>query len=124
MALVNCPACRTKISSLAKVCPKCQYSRDPNAEVDEEQVRLFQKRLFRDRMYKLRMFSYVAMTITMIGALPMLWDYITGIESGEPIEMLEHWGVYAISVGFFLYLVIRVLMALVRRSYRANMPPV
>jgi len=51
-------------------------------------------------------------------------DYITGIESGEPIEMLEHWGVYAISVGFFLYLVIRVLMTLVRRSYRANMPPV
>jgi hypothetical protein len=123
MALVKCPACRTKISSLAKVCPKCQYSRDPEAEIDEEQVRLFQKRLFRDRMYQLRMFSYVAMTITMIGALPMLWDYITGLESGDPIVMLEHWGVYAIAVGFFLYVVIRVLMVLVRRTYRANSPP-
>jgi hypothetical protein len=124
MALVNCPACRTKISSLAKVCPNCGYSRDPDAEIDEEQVRLFQKRLFRDRIYKLRMFSYVSMTITMIGALPMLWDYITGIESGSPIEMMSHWGMYAIAVGFFMYLVIRVFMVLVRRSYRANTPPV
>jgi len=122
MALVNCPACRTKMSSVAKVCPKCGYSRDPNAEIDPEQVKLFQKRQFRDRMFKLRMLSYVAMTITMIGALPMLWDYIRGIEEAEPIIMLEHWGIYAIAVGFFLYLLIRIFMIVSRRMYYANLP--
>ncbi len=122
MALVNCPACRTKMSSVAKVCPKCGYSRDPDAQIDPEQVKLFQKRMFRDRMYKLRMLSYVAMTITMIGALPMLWDYIKGIENSNNIELLKHWGVYPIALGFVLYLVIRVSMVAVRRNYRANLP--
>ncbi len=122
MALVNCPACRTKMSSVAKVCPKCGYSRDPDAQIDPEQVKLFQKRLFRDRMYKLRMLSYVAMTITMIGALPMLWDYITGIENSTPVVLLKHWGVYPIALGFVLYLVIRITMVAVRRNYRANLP--
>ncbi len=122
MALVNCPACQTKMSSVAKVCPKCNYSPDPDAEIDPEQVKLFQRRLFRDRMYKLRMFSYVAMTITMIGALPMLWDYIQGIEKGQAVVMLQHWGIYAIAVGFIMYTVIRFFMLTVRRRYRANMP--
>ena len=122
MALVNCPACRTKMSSVAKVCPKCNYSRDPEAQIDPEQVKLFQKRLFRDRMYKLRMFSYVAMTITMIGALPMLWDYIQGLEKGQAVILLEHWGIYAIAVGFVMYMVIRAFMLIVRRQYRANLP--
>jgi len=122
MALVHCPACRTKMSSVAKVCPKCGYSKDPDAEINPEQVKLFQKRQFRNRMYKLRMLSYVAMTITMLGALPMLWDYIRGIEQAEPIVMIKHWGIYAIAVGFVLYMVIRLRMVIVRKAYRANSP--
>ena len=122
MALVHCPACRTKMSSVATVCPNCGYSRDAEAQIDPEQVKLFQRRLFRDRMYKLRMLSYVAMTITMIGALPMLWDYIQGVEKAEPVVLLKHWGIYAIAVGFVLYLVIRMAMVYLRRQYRANWP--
>ena len=122
MALIKCPACRVKMSSVAKVCPKCGFSHDKEAQIDPEQVKLFQRRQFRDRMFHLRMFSYVAMSITMAGALPMLWDYIRGIEESDPIVMLEHWGIYAISVGFILYVVIRVMMVLVRRNYRANLP--
>ena len=122
MALINCPACRTKISSVAKVCPSCGFSHDPNAEADPEQIKLFQRRMFRDRMYKLRMFSYVAMSITMIGALPMLWDYIKGIEAAEPVVLLNHWGIYAIAVGFFMYMTIRIFMTIIRKNYRANLP--
>lgn len=122
MALVHCPACSTKMSSVAKICPKCGYNRDTEAEIDPEQVRLFQKRIFRDRMYKLRMFSYVAMSITMVGALPMLWDYIRGIEQETPIIMLDHWGVYAIALGFLMYLGIRSLMVVSRKKYHANLP--
>lgn len=120
MALVNCPSCRTKMSSVVKVCPKCGYSRDPDAEIDSEQVQLFQKRMFRNRMFKLRMFSYVAMTITMIGALPMLWDYIQGLEQGKAVILLEHWGVYAIAAGFVMYVIIRFFMVSVKRRYRAD----
>lgn len=122
MALINCPACRTKMSSVAKVCPKCGFTSEPQAEIDAEQVKLFQMRLFRERMYKLRMLSYVAMTIAMIGAVPMLWDYIRGIELSEPLILMKHWGVYAIAAGFFLYLVIRFLMTTARRRYYANIP--
>lgn len=122
MALVNCPACRTKMSSVAKICPKCGFTSDPEAQVDVEQVKLFQMRLFRDRMYKLRMLSYVAMTVTMIGAIPMLWDYIRGIEQSVPLILLNHWGVYAIAIGFVLYLLIRFFMIVVRRRYYANLP--
>jgi len=122
MALVNCPACRTRISSLAKVCPACGFSFDKEATIDPEQVKLFQKRQFRQRMYQLRMFSYVAMTITMIGAIPMLWDYIQGVENAEPIVLMEHWGVYAVAIGFLMYLGIRAGMIWVRRNYRANLP--
>lgn len=122
MALINCPACRTKISSVAKVCPSCGYSRDSEAKADPEQIKLFQRRLFRDRMYKLRMFSYVAMSITMIGAFPMLWNYIKGIEAGEPVVLLNHWGIYAIAVGFLMYVIIRVLMVISRRNFHANLP--
>jgi hypothetical protein len=110
------------MSSVAKVCPKCNYSPDPEAEIDPEQVKLFQKRLFRDRMYRLRMFSYVAMSITMVGALPMLWDYIKGLEAAEPVVLLNHWGIYAIAVGFFMYMAIRIFMIITRRSYRAHLP--
>ena len=120
MALINCPSCRTKISSLAKVCPNCNYSQDPDAEIDPEQVALFKKRMFRDRMYKLRMFSYVAMSITMIGALPMLWDYIRGMETGDSVILLKHWGVYAVGLGFVMYMVIRFIMVQSRRRYRAT----
>lgn len=122
MALINCPACRTKISSVAKVCPKCGYSKDAKAEADPEQVKLFQRRIFRDRMYKLRMFSYVAMSITMVGALPMLWDYIQGIEQGETVILLKHWGIYAIALGFIMYMTLRFFMLKVKRNYRADLP--
>ncbi|KAA3651587.1 MAG: hypothetical protein DWP95_00485 [Proteobacteria bacterium] len=120
MALVKCPVCRTKMSSLAPVCPKCGFSHDKEAKIDREQADLYRKRRFSQRIYQLKMMSYVAMVIAMIGAIPMLWDYIKGLEQGNNVILLQHWGSYLVAIGFIFYLVIRVAMILTRRNYRSS----
>src|SRR5690554_6646546 len=104
MALVKCPVCRTRMSSLAPVCPKCGFSHDGEQKIDPEQADLYKKRQFGQRIYQLKMLSYVAMSIAMIGAIPMIWAYIQGLEQGHQVVLLEHWGSYLVGVGFVLYL--------------------
>ena len=87
-------------------------------KADPEEIKLFLKRQLRDRMYKLRMFSYVAMSITMIGALPMLWDYIKGLEVGEAVILKDHWGIYAVGAGFVSYIIIRGIMIRVKSEHK------
>ncbi len=118
MALVKCPVCRTRMSSLAKTCPKCGFSHDSDQEIDPEQAKLYRKRLFSQRTYQLKMMSYVAMTIAMIGAIPMLWAYIKGIEEGENVVLLTHWGSYLVAGGFLFYVVVRISMILIGKKYR------
>ncbi len=120
MALINCPSCRTKISSVAEACPKCGFALKKNGQADPEEIKLFLKRQLRDRMYLLRMLSYVAMSIAMIGALPMLWDYIKSLERGEVIELKEHWGIFAIGAGFIIYVIIRSIMIWVKREHKTK----
>lgn len=118
MALVKCPVCRTRMSSLAKVCPKCGFSHDGEQQIDEEQAALYKKRQFGQRIYQLKMLSYLAMTIAMIGAIPMLWDYIKGLEQGDKVVLLKHWGSYLVAAGFIMYLVVRAFMIITRKNYR------
>ncbi|MCX7545047.1 hypothetical protein [Marinicella gelatinilytica] len=120
MALVKCPVCRTKMSSLAPVCPKCGFSHDSDAKIDPEQAELYRKRRYAERSYQLTMLSYVAMAIAMIGAVPMLWDYIQGLEQGKNVVLLEHWGSYLVAAGFVFYMVIRVVMIQTRKNHRSK----
>lgn len=84
-------------------------------------MKLSLRRQLRNHTYRLRMFSYVAMSITMAGALPMLWDYIRGIEMKNPIILKEHWGMSAIGIGFVTYLILRALMIIVKNNYKKNL---
>ncbi len=118
MALVKCPVCRTRMSSLAKVCPKCGFSHEGEQEIDEEQAALYKKRQFGQRIYLLKMLSYVAMSIAMIGAIPMLWAYIKGLEQGDNVVLLEHWGVNLVGLGFVIYLFVRAAIIIARKNYR------
>lgn len=118
MALVKCPVCSTRMSTLAKTCPKCGFSHEPEQEIDTEQAKLHRKRRFSQRVYQLKMMSYVAMTIAMIGAIPMLWAYIKGIEEGNNVVLLSHWGSYLIAAGFLFYVVVRIAMILNRKKFR------
>lgn len=118
MALVKCPVCRTRMSSLAKVCPKCGFSHEGEQIIDEEQAALYKKRQYGQRIYQLKMLSYVAMSIAMIGAIPMLWDYIKGLEQGDNVVLLEHWGVYLVALGFVMYLFVRAGIIITRKNHR------
>lgn len=118
MALIKCPSCRTKISTVAEACPKCGFAMKKDGKANPDEIKLFLKRQLRDRMYRLRMFSYVAMSITMIGALPMLWDYIKGLEIGEAVVLKDHWGIYAVAVGFICYMITRSIMVHVKSEHK------
>ena len=117
MALVKCPSCRKRMSSLAVVCSNCGYARSGNAEENEEAMADFRRRRYRREQYQYKMYSYVAMSLAMIGAIPMIWAYIKAMEMGETINIIEHWGVYLVALGFFAYMVIRVLMVMSKRKF-------
>ena len=118
MALVKCPVCRNRMSSLAEVCPKCGFSHDPDQVIDAEQAQLYQKRRYQQRIYQLKMLSFVAMASAMIGAIPMLWAYIKGIEENENVNLLAHWGSYLVGIGFVMYLFVRAAIITTRKNYR------
>lgn len=120
MALIKCPVCRTRMSSLAPVCPKCGFSHDGEQQIDEEQAALYKKRLFGQRIYQLKMLSYVAMSIAMIGTIPMLWDYIKGLEQGDTVVLMEHWGINLVAIGFVIYLFVRAAIIITRKNYRTK----
>lgn len=118
MALVMCPACRKKKSSLALVCPNCGFSNQKDVSANDEQLALTKKRKFRDRIYHLKMISYVAMSLAMVGIIPMLWSYIEAIENSVKINLKEHWGLYFVGIGFLIYVITRYLMIKAKKEYR------
>lgn len=118
MSLIQCPSCRKRISSLTTVCPHCHFiynNKDPNAT--EEALKQNLRRRYRNQQYRLKMLSFLAMSITMIGAVPMLWSYINAIESGNEASPLKHWGIYPVILGFFMYLIIRIIMMINRKRF-------
>lgn len=64
MAIVRCPACHHRMSSLARVCPACH---EPVGTVDESELEKIALRRWRDRLYHARNLTYVAMTLIVIG---------------------------------------------------------
>jgi hypothetical protein len=65
------------------------------------------------------MISYIAMVITLIGVIPMVWDYAKSIDYGFNASILNHWGVYWVTVGFILYFIIRILMLKAKRNFKS-----
>ena len=63
MAIVRCPSCSHRISSLAETCPECGYNmKTATVDAQTQQVRRLRK-----LRYQARMLTYVAMLVTMIG---------------------------------------------------------
>ncbi len=119
MALTKCPSCQNKISSKASSCSHCGFSLVEDEEA-LDQLRKQKHRLFRNKMYRLKMLSYVAMAITLIGVVPMIWDYVKSIDYGFNASILNHWGVNWVVMGFILYFVIRILMLKTKRDYKTS----
>lgn len=66
MAIIRCPACDRRMSSLAKSCPSCH---EPIGELSETDRERLQIRRWRDRIYRARNLTYVAMTLVIAGLI-------------------------------------------------------
>ncbi len=118
MALIDCPACGARVSSVTRQCPECGFDLQ-HGMADEAAVQRLRQRRYRDRMYVLKMLSYVAMSIALVGVIPMLWAYIQSLENGgRAVSLAEHWGIYAVGMGFVFYVVVRVRMVYIKSEYR------
>jgi len=66
MAIIRCPACQQRMSSLARVCPACHEAVGELDESEREKVAL---RRWRDQLYRARNATYVAMSLIVVGIL-------------------------------------------------------
>jgi len=112
MALIICPGCRKKISSVTSMCPICGFHR---GEMSEEQLLEFRRRQLRDRIYRLKMTSYGVMTL-FVGAYGWYWW-----ESSDFQVLPSPGPVAVVALGAVAYLVVRVLMFRARRKQRELM---
>jgi len=109
MAIIACPGCGKRISSISPLCPHCGFER---GEVDDEQVTEFRRRQLRERIYRLKMFSYVAITLMLAG---FGWYWFGGGAFGERTEMGP---IVLVALGAVAYVVVRVLLFNARRALR------
>lgn len=99
MALIRCPQCRQRMSSLVQTCPHCGYHRDSAAPSVAEitSLRLQRLKLWR---YRLRMASYTAMTLMMAGVIA--WWLDSGL-----LDAPGSWVKLALGLGVVAYLGLR-----------------
>lgn len=96
MAIIHCPACSRRMSSLAKVCPYCDT---PVGQLSEEDRQRLVTRRWRSRLYRARNVTYLAMTLVVLG---MLWWWIappSGLVLPVPIP-----AALLLGLGLVLYL--------------------
>ncbi|MDT8408749.1 MAG: hypothetical protein RQ741_04040 [Wenzhouxiangellaceae bacterium] len=83
MAIIRCPNCSRRMSSLARSCPSCH---EPIGELtDTERERLAYAR-WRKRLYQARNITYGAMTLVVVGMILWWLDEPQGL--GLPIGTL------------------------------------
>lgn len=101
MAIVKCPKCDHRISSIVMLCPECGFQR---GEVDEDVLRESRRREIRDRVYHLKMASYAVLTL-LLAAFGWYWVETESFRNQSGI------GPYVLFViGSVAYLVIRILL--------------
>lgn len=66
MAIIHCPACNGRMSSLARACPHCH---EPIGELDQAERDKLAFRRWRAQLYRARNVSYVSMALVVIGML-------------------------------------------------------
>lgn len=66
MAIIHCPACGRRMSSVSKACPSCH---EPVGELSESDRERLLVRRWRDRIYRARNLTYAAMTLVVAGMI-------------------------------------------------------
>ena len=68
MAIIRCPGCTKRVSSLANICPHCGLQL---GELSQDERDKFVRRRWRTRLYRARNLTFIAMGLVMLGAI--LW---------------------------------------------------
>ncbi len=116
MSLIKCPSCGKQISNKAKACQYCSLSMHYDKD-DLELLKVMKYRQYRDKMYRLKMWSYTAIALALFGIVPMVWSYVEAVGYGFNASITNHWGVNFVVVGFFIYVILRVMMVITKRAY-------
>lgn len=102
MAIITCPSCRKRISSLNKACPHCNYSIGHSGEglpLQEAKGRVQRK-----RKASLRMQAYTALLIFVAGIAWIWFGRNDGSPEAFPIAL------YVTAAAALWYIVIRIVM--------------
>lgn len=97
MAIVRCPSCDQRISSLSDSCPHCHEALLVLSQEQRERLAL---RRWRDRVYRARNFTYLAMALVVAGLIAW-W---IGEPQGLTLPMTSLAG-YLLGAGAAAYLI-------------------
>ena len=105
MAIIRCPACNRRISSIAKACPHCH---EAIGDLDQSERNELARRRWRTQLYRARNLTYLAMGLVMIGALVWWMTPPSGLALpiSMPAALLLGLGIvgYLTSWGWMLWL--------------------
>lgn len=101
MAIIKCPRCDSRISSLTRQCPQCGFER---GQADQDDMRELRRRKIRDRVYHLKMSSYGVLTL-LLAAFAWYWVETDSFQYQSPM------GPYVLfSISAVAYIVIRIYL--------------
>lgn len=82
MAIIRCPACNRRMSSVANACPGCH---EPVGKIDRKEREQLAHRRWRTQLYRARNMTYLAMGLVVVGAL--VWWVAPPQGLSPPISM-------------------------------------
>ncbi|MDT8437657.1 MAG: hypothetical protein RQ729_01455 [Wenzhouxiangellaceae bacterium] len=106
MAIVQCPVCEKRISSVAPSCPHCHAALGELGAEARQRLRL---RRWQDRMYRMRNLSYVAMAMVLVGV--SVWWMAPPEGLALPVPPLA---ILVLAPGVVLYVVARGWLSWIR----------
>lgn len=110
MAVISCPNCKKKISDKAKHCDHCAIDL---VNLDEEKLRSIQHINTINASQRLMTHSFIAMMLFCGGFFFLYWSE----PDAESWQYMTTMG--AIAIGFFLYIVTRIRLILLKRSRKS-----
>lgn len=108
MAIINCPACGKRISSVATECDYCKTAFADG--IDDEKVQRNARNVRLVKKQKLQNFSFLFVLLFATGALVMY------LGMTDQDEMLNLSGRVMIAVGFIGYVTTRIILLINRKK--------
>lgn len=106
MAIVHCPNCSKRISSIVTVCPHCDAALGELTPEEQERIK---RRRWKRLIYRAKNLSYLALTLLVVGAL---WWWFAGTQGWVLPPPLP--AIAMVMTGAVLYLVARCWMLWLR----------